>query len=242
MAINDKTDGEPDPETMATPRKVSATNSNPQKQAQATIDISRVLNSKVLKAGVKKKSPQISRNLHTLPPPTNHPMATSKRRPDHTSTGRRDGQEVAGEAPMDKDGRHADENEESDQDRDGEGVDDYDLSSDEEWEVEGDSITHVKLLKKCLGSTVKQRNVFAVTFEQEVGMYVGEMNQKILGIYRDIHDANRAAQEHARKQSFKARHKERLYSDGTFHSRAKGGQRERYNVDVLRVKYTERKK
>lgn len=237
MAINDKADGEPDSEPVATPRKAPATKSRPTKQAQTTVDLSRFLN-----AGVKKKSSQNSINRHTLPPPTDPPVAARKRRSDIASIEHSDGQAVVGANPMENGGRNVDENEEGDEESLGEDGDDYELSSDEEWEIEGDSITHVKLLKKTLGSTVKQRNVFAVTFEQEVGACVGDMKQTILGIYRDFHDANRAAQEHSRKQPFKSRDKERLYSDGTFHSRAKGGQRERYNVDVSRVKYTERKK
>ena len=216
MAINDKADGDPDPEPVATPRKAPATKSRPRRQAQANVDFS-----KVLSAGVEKESNQRSKNQHTLPPPLDHPVAAIKRRSDRTSIGHSDGQGAAGKDPVDTSVRIDDDNEESDDESDGGDGDDYDLSSDEEWEVEGDSITHVKLLKEYLGSTAKQRNVFAVTFESEVGPYVGEKNQTILGIYRDIHDANRAAQEHSRKQPLKARHKERLYSDGTFHSRAK---------------------
>ena len=237
MAINDNVDGEPDLTLEATLRRSRAAYSRRGKQAQATVDLSRVLN-----AGVKKVSPQNPRNLHTCPPPTDHLVAASKRGSDHTSMGRKEGQKVVEENPTEKGGRSVDHDELGDEGSYGEDGGNYELSSGEEWEEEGDPNTHVGLLKKSYGSMLRQRNVFAITFEQEVGAYVGEMKQKILGIYCDIHDANRAAQEHSRKQPFKSRHKERLYSDGTFHSRARGGQRERYNVDVSRVKYTERKK
>ena len=231
MAINNKVDGEPDPTATATMKKAQAMNSKSGRPTQATLDLSRALNAGVKKATINQRG----RNLHTFRPPTDHPVAANKRRSEHTSMGHSDGQEVAEENSMENGCRDVHDDEEGGEESREDGGDDYDLSSDEEWE-------DVKLMKRSLGSAVRQRNVFAVTFEQEVGAYVGEMSQTILGIYRDLHDANRAAQEHSRKQPYQSRHKERIYSDGTFHSRARGGQRERYNVDVSRVKYTERKK
>lgn len=235
IAINDKAAGEPDTHRVATPVKGPASNSRRRGQAQAAI-----VPSTMSTASVRKTPPPKARRSSSLQTPTDHPVSSIKEEPKDTPLRYSDGTELAMDDIMDLDN----ESDNGSGNNNGESVEEesdvYELASDEEWGDEGEAITHVELPSYSPNDREAVVKVnFAVTFEAE---HTGEVDHQIIGIYSDIHDANQAAQKHAREQRIKLRHKERVYGDGTFHLKATSGQREQYKVDVSRVTYIGRKK
>jgi len=133
--------------------------------------------------------------------------------------------------------------------------DDYDENEDEdelwvdddwgdEWEDEGDDVTKVQLPQpKNPTSSLTTREAFIITTVHETRDPIDDKYHEVHGVYSHVLDANRAAQKYAQEQVFSQnddRYKERIYIDGTFHARAKGGRDERVSVDVEVQQYTVR--
>lgn len=147
-------------------------------------------------------------------------------------------------AEDDEDGdKGQDEIEDEDEDEDEDEVEDEDEDDDwaddtwkDEWEEEGDDVTQVQLPQpKTSASPLTIRRVFIVTTEHEIRDPFDDKHHEMQGVYSHVLDANKAAQEHAQRRRFALegdRYKERIYHDGTFHARAKGGRDERLSVDV----------
>jgi len=114
----------------------------------------------------------------------------------------------------------------------------------DEWEDEGDDVTKVALPRlKTTASFLTTREAFIVTSVHEIRDPVEDKYHEVHGVYSNVLDANTAAQDYAQGQGFTSdgdRYKERIYMDGTFHCKAKGGRDERISVDVEAKQYTVR--
>lgn len=151
---------------------------------------------------------------------------------------------------IDLDSGSNDENEQGDSeadDQDDDEDEDEDWADDTwngEWKDEGDDVTMVQLQEpKTPAISSTSREVFVVTMVYEILDPVGYKDRELRGVYSHVLDANEAAQECAQRRRFTSkgdRYKERVYLDGTFHARAKGGQEQRLSVDVEVQQYTVR--
>ncbi len=142
-----------------------------------------------------------------------------------------------------EDSEAAEDDEDGDEDED-EDEEEADDTWGDEWEDEGDDVTKVQLPQlKNPASSLTAREAFIVTTVHETRDPIDDKYHEVHGVYSHVLDANRAAQKYAQEQVFSQnddRYKERIYIDGTFHARAKGGRDERVSVDVEVQQYTVR--
>ena len=236
MAINDRVAKQHDLESMAKPTNTSAGNSGSRTRTQPTVGSSKVLNARVSKTPGSRSR---EKYVHTRQTPIDQWVPVVKAESNEMSTYKDDDQETELEV-----NDSAEENQEDNKVQlcTDDKAAHYEWSSDEEWEGGGGPITRLELPRERAGLATRQRDVFAVTFECKGDGNNDISDDRIVGVYHDIQDANRAAHLYARQQGSDLRHKERVYGDGTFHARGQGGGGEWFHVDVSRVKYFKRKR
>ena len=149
------------------------------------------------------------------------------------------------EGAEDEEDEDEDGNEDEDEDEDEyEHEEEADAEWEEAWEEDGDNVTLVQLPQpKTPASSLNIQIVFIVTSLHEHRKPFEVQVHKVHGVYNHILDANKAAQVQSQGQGFMQhgeRYKEIVFSDGTLHARAKGGQDERFSVDVEMKQYTVR--